>query len=156
MAAKWMVRDAVKDDIARVHELVVELAVYEKEPDAVVETVEGMKAAFADGVFKCVVAEEEEMVVGFALFYGRYSTWEGRCTYLEDLYVTQRCRGKGIGKALFLEVARRSARLNDARLQWQVLNWNQSAIDFYKSVDAILDPTWVNGKLDRTRLQRLL
>lgn len=152
----WVLRDAIEEDMGRIHELVVELAVFEKEPEAVVETVEGMTRSFKDGVFKCIVAEIGMGIVGFALFYGRYSTWEGRCTYLEDLYVTQQCRGKGIGKALFLEVAKRSARQNDARLQWQVLNWNEGAIEFYKSLDAIIDPTWVNCKLDRARLGKLL
>jgi GNAT superfamily N-acetyltransferase len=159
MDTAWTLRDATVDDMKRVHELVVELATFEREPMAVKESVEGMQDSLRDGVFRCIVAQEvgeSRTVVGFALYYGRYSTWEGRCMYLEDIYVTLNWRGKGVGRALFLEVARRSARLNCARLQWQVLNWNESAIRFYQSLDSLLDPTWVNCKLDRERLQKLI
>ncbi len=105
--------------------------------------------------FQCIVAEVDKVVVGFALSYPKYSTWEGPCVYLEDLYVTQTHRRGGLGRRLFLEVARRSAQAGCARLQWQVLDWNEPAIAFYKSLNAVIDSTWLNGKLTRDQLQQL-
>jgi GNAT superfamily N-acetyltransferase len=93
------------------------------------------------------VAEKEDVVVGFALFYTSYSTWKGNCLYLEDLLVTQSERRSGIGKLLFDQVLATAKERGAKRFEWQVLDWNEPAINFYKKYNADLDPEWINGKL---------
>jgi GNAT superfamily N-acetyltransferase len=103
-------------------------------------------------VWWAFVAETEESgnktVVGFALYYIRYSTWKGQCLYLEDLLVTESMRGKGVGKLLFDELIEEVKRKGLKRMVWQVLEWNEPAINFYKKYNANLDPEWINGILD--------
>jgi GNAT superfamily N-acetyltransferase len=94
-------------------------------------------------------------VVGIALLYTKYSTWKGRCIFLEDIIVTEKHRNKGIGKALFQRAIRYAAEQNAGRLEWQVLDWNESAIGFYKKFGALLDPTWINCKFTREQLKQL-
>jgi len=103
MEAEVQLRDATADDMKAVHKLIHELAVYEKEPDAVINTVEGLvEDGFgAEKLFDAIVAEAEDEIVGFALFYSKYSTWCGPSMYLEDFIVTEGMRGKGVGKLLF-------------------------------------------------------
>lgn len=132
------------------HALIVELAVYEREPDAVVVTpeelaVDGFGADPAYGAF--VVEDAEQGIFGMALYYEKYSTWKGRCLYLEDLVVTASQRGRGAGLALFKAVAAEAATRGCRRMEWQVLDWNEPAMEFYQSMGAELDPTWVNGRL---------
>jgi GNAT superfamily N-acetyltransferase len=143
------VRRAVKDDMRTVLELIRELARYEKAEDQVKNTVGGLVAdGFGDQpAFQCIVAEDENRIVGFALCYNSYSTWRGRCLYLEDLCVTEAYRRRGVGTLLFDEVLRMAKTQEVKRLEWQVLEWNEPAIDFYKKYKAQLDPEWTNGKL---------
>jgi GNAT superfamily N-acetyltransferase len=143
------IRTAVKSDMPVVLELIKDLAVYEKEPEAVITTVKQLEedGFGAHKVFDCVVAENESGVVGFALYYTGYSTWKGKTLYLEDFLVKKDCRGLGIGKLLFEYVVTEAKNRGVKRMDWQVLEWNKLAIDFYKRNNADLDPEWLNGRL---------
>ena len=136
-----IIRPATIDDVPAIHQLIVELAVYEKEPEAVETTAEQLEM---DGfgshpVFDALVAEVEGRVKGFALYYEGYSTWKGRTLYLEDFVVTESMRGKGLGKALFEAVVDVAKSRGVARMDWQVLDWNTPAIDFYKRYGAHIE-----------------
>lgn len=144
-------RTAVKEDCKRLLELIKELAVYEKAPDEVIVTLEHFEeSGFGKNrVWWAFVAEDEQQVVqGFALYYIRYSTWKGKCIYLEDLLVTEQMRGKGIGKLLFEAVMNETKNRGFKRMCWQVLDWNEPAINFYKKYNATLNPEWMNGIID--------
>jgi GNAT superfamily N-acetyltransferase len=145
-----MIRVGRKEDLPRVLELITELAIFEREPDAVINTVAMMERdGFGDKpMYGFYVAEVDNQIVGLSIFYYRYSTWKGPCLYLEDLIVTESMRGKGHGKELFeitLEHAKKE-KLN--HVMWQVLDWNKSAIDFYEKYGATLDGEWINCKID--------
>ena len=144
-----VIRNAVVEDMDTVHDLIRELAIYEKAENEHTNTVEQLKldGFGADKVFDCIVAEVDNKVVGFALFYTSYSTWKGRCLYLEDFLVTESMRGHGIGKLLFDEVINISKERNVARFVWQILDWNEPALNFYRKYNADLDSGWINGKL---------
>jgi len=144
-----VIRPATEDDMEAVHRLITELAIYEKAEDQVVNSVLQLKK---DGfgaikLFDCIVAESQNSVIGFALFYTSYSTWKGACLYLEDFLVTENQRGRGVGKLLFDKVYQIAKERNVGRFEWQVLDWNEPAINFYKKYNAILDPEWLNGKI---------
>jgi GNAT superfamily N-acetyltransferase len=152
------VRLANESDMMAVHALIVELAIYERAEDQVDTTVSQL---IEDGfgpnrIFELFVAEWKGKLVGMALWYTKYSTWKGKCGYLEDLVVRDSHRGKGIGRALFEAVAHECAERHFGRMEWQVLDWNDPAIGFYKKLGAQLDPEWLNGKLTRHELQRFL
>ncbi|WP_407526759.1 GNAT family N-acetyltransferase [Lacibacter sp. MH-610] len=140
------IRRAVKEDCARLLELVKELALYEKAPQEVTVTIEHFEeSGFGKNpVWWAFVAEEDGLILGFALYYIRYSTWKGQRMYLEDILVTESARGKGIGKLLMdqLIVEAKERKLNG--IVWQVLEWNEPAINFYKKYNASFDPEWVN------------
>ena len=145
----WIIRPGQSDDIPAVHALIVDLAIYERAESEVVTTVDALTA---DGfgphaIYELIVAESEGKVVGMALWYVKYSTWKGKCGFLEDLMVAESHRGQGIGKALFEEVARTSANRGYLCMEWQVLDWNEPAIGFYQRLGAELDGEWFNGKL---------
>ena len=143
------IRKGKEADIPQALQLVRELAAYEKAPDEVEVTNEEMLAwGFgADKQFDFFVAIENDLIVGLALYYFKYSTWKGKCLFLEDIIVTESKRGKGIGKLLFDRVVQVSTELKVRRMEWQVLDWNTPAIDFYKKYNATLDGEWVNCKL---------
>ena len=145
-----LIRRAIKEDCPRLLELVNELAIYEKAPDEVTVTLEHFEAAgFGnDPVWWAFVAEENGIVLGFALYYIRYSTWKGQAMYLEDILVTESARGKGIGKLLMEELIREAADKKFNRIIWQVLEWNEPAINFYKKFNANFDPEWVNCSIE--------
>ncbi len=153
----FTIRKGTPEDAAAIHRLIVELAVYERAEQEVTTTVDQLREdGFGeDAIYRLFVAEIEGEVVGMALWYEKYSTWKGRCGFLEDLVVRESHRGKGIGKALFLAVAEACAAADYGRMEWQVLDWNESAIGFYKSLGAELDPEWLNGKLTREGLDAL-
>ncbi|HWR32843.1 MAG TPA: GNAT family N-acetyltransferase [Chitinophagaceae bacterium] len=147
------IRRAVKEDCPRLLELIKELAVYEKAPDDVTVTLEHFtESGFGKNpVWWAFVAASpnpskggEEEILGFALYYVRYSTWKGQAMYLEDIIVTEKARGKGIGKLLMdrLIVEAREKKFN--RIIWQVLEWNEPAINFYKKYNAEFDGEWLN------------
>ena len=143
------VRNAFPSDMNRVLELIQELATYEKAPNEVINTVENLlRDCFGERkICDCIVAEMDKEVVGFALFFTGYSTWKGRTLYLEDILVTDACRGQGIGALLIEKVVEIAKERNVKRMDWQVLEWNEPAINFYKKYKAILDPEWLNGRL---------
>lgn len=144
------IRRAVQTDCKRLLELIQELADYEKAPQEVTVTLEHFEESGfgATPVWWAFVAEIEGKVEGFALYYIRYSTWKGQCLYLEDFLVTEKLRGKGAGKLLFDRVIEEAKEKGFKRMVWQVLEWNEPAIHFYKKYNATLDPEWVNGILD--------
>ncbi|MDT7832532.1 GNAT family N-acetyltransferase [Flavobacteriaceae bacterium S356] len=140
----YTIRLAVKEDMVDVHRLITELAVFEKEPDAVEVSVEDLKeSGFSEKpAFKVYVAENENVIVGMALFYERYSTWVGRIIHLEDLIVTKASRGTGVGKALYTTLLEYANRLGVKRVTWEVLDWNKNAVDFYESTGATILKEW--------------
>lgn len=150
------IRNGVREDLPTVMDLIHELAEYERAADQVVTSVEDLER---DGfgpnpIFEFIVAEDETGVVGFALYYTKYSTWSGPCVFLEDFIVREARRGNGIGKMLFDEVVRISKARGVRRLEWQVLDWNEPAINFYKKYNSNLDGEWLNGKLVYDQLQQ--
>lgn len=129
-------RTATAQDMDQVHGLIMELAVYEREPDAVIITpADLIQHGFVDGKFECIVAEDSETnsLVGMALYYPRYSTWKGPTLHLEDLYIKPEMRGRSIGDELFKRVAKVAAERGVGRMEWTVLEWNEPALNFYKN-----------------------
>ena len=148
------IRVTQQQDMKAVLGLITELAIYEKEPDAVIVTEEDLIThSFSEGRFDCFVAEHQDQgVIGMALYYPRYSTWKGPTLHLEDLYVKPEFRQHGVGKQLFDAVVKVAAEQNVGRMEWTVLEWNAPALNFYKKYDASLDPEWHLGTLTREQL----
>lgn len=152
------IRVGVKADLPRVLELVKELALYEKAPHEVTNTVARMEE---DGfgpnpVYGFFVAEKNGHVVGLSLYYWRYSTWKGKRLYLEDIIVTESERGSGIGKLLFDRTMQHTLDENCTGMMWQVLEWNEPAINFYKKYGTRLDDEWTNCHLESDQIKKLL
>jgi GNAT superfamily N-acetyltransferase len=148
------IRFAVKEDCERLLELINELAIYEKAPEEVTVTL----AHFVDAgfgnqrVWKAFVAERDGVILGFALYYVRYSTWKGSRLYLEDFIVTEEARGAGIGKILFERVMKEAKDNGFHGMSWQVLDWNEPAINFYKKYNANLEAGWLNASFSTEQL----
>ena len=143
-----IIREAKLGDEKQIMELIHALAVYEKAPDEVVNTSEALHHhLFNEKICEAFVAEENDLILGFALFFTNYSTWKGKCIYLEDLFVRPEHRNRGIGELLFHQVVRVAQSRGVRRMDWQVLEWNEPALAFYKKQGATLDPEWVNGRL---------
>lgn len=140
------IRKAVQEDCQRMMELVHELAVYEKAPHEVTISKDHfIESGFgANPVWWAFVAEVDGIVQGFALYYIRFSTWKGQRMYLEDFYVTEKMRGKGLGKLLFEQLFEEAKSRNFTGIAWQVLEWNETAINFYKKYNPTFDGEWVN------------
>ena len=140
------IRHAVESDCFRMMELVHELAVYEKAPEEVTVTMDHFRESGfgANPVWWAFVAEVDGRVEGLALYYIRYSTWKGQRMYLEDIIVTEKMRGHGIGKMLFDQLIVEYKAKGFTGMVWQVLDWNEPAINFYKKYGANFDAGWVN------------
>ncbi len=142
---KILIREAQKKDMNSVHKLIVELAVYEKEPDAVeidIKELANMGFSSTPPLFKCLIAEVNNTIVGAAIIYNRFSTWKGKTLHLEDLIITKTMRNNGIGSKLFDEVIRYGKKIGARRISWNVIDWNQSAIKFYESKGAEIVKGW--------------
>ncbi|HLS94640.1 MAG TPA: GNAT family N-acetyltransferase [Sphingobacterium sp.] len=143
------IRRAERTDCEAMMSLIKELAAYEKAPDAVTVSMdEFVESGFGSNpVWGAFVAERDNTIVGLSLYYIRYSTWKGRRLYLEDLVVTEKERGNGIGKQLLDRTIAWAREANYSGIMWQVLNWNEPAINFYKKYQAEFDEEWINVSL---------
>jgi GNAT superfamily N-acetyltransferase len=151
------IRVAEKKDCHRLLELIHELALYEKAPDEVTVSIEEFEeAGFGKNqVWKAFVAEENGIIQGFGLYYIRYSTWKGCRMYLEDLLVTEKKRGKGIGKLIFNRLIEEAIEKEFKGITWQVLDWNEPAINFYKKYNSDFDGGWLNASLSKDQINKL-
>ena len=149
------IRPAKAADCPSLLALINELAVYERAPEEVTVNLEHfVDAGFGENpVWKAFVAEVDNAIIGFALYYTRYSTWKGCRLYLEDFIVTEEFRGKGIGKILFEKVIEESKNGNYSGMVWQVLDWNQPAINFYNKYNAHLESGWLNAALSTDQVK---
>jgi GNAT superfamily N-acetyltransferase len=158
VSSTTMIRRARLDDVEAIHQLIIELAIYEKEPNAVIGTPEHLiKNLFSDSpkVF-CEVVEINNEIVGIAIWFNNYSTWEGEHgIYLEDLYIKPEHRGAGWGKALLKHLAQECVKNGWTRFQWWVLDWNEPSIEFYKSLGSIPMDEWTVYRLSGASLQEL-
>ena len=153
-----IIRNAVALDMPRVLELIIELAVFEKDPDAVVISAETLieEGTGDNALFTCFVAEVDGIIEGIALTYFVFSTWHGRTLHLEDLIVTQRMRGKGIGMALYSKVMEFGKEQEVKQVKWIVLNWNTPAIDFYEKTGATMHKDWFVVSMNSRQLKTFL
>lgn len=149
------IRTAKAIDCPRILELINELAVYERAPEEVTVTLDHfIEAGFGENpVWKAFVAEVDGKIIGFALYYTRYSTWKGSRIYLEDFFVTEAFRGQGIGKFLFEKVIDEAKNGNFNGMVWQVLDWNEPAINFYNKYHACLESGWLNAALSTDQVK---
>jgi GNAT superfamily N-acetyltransferase len=153
-----MIRKATEKDMPFVLELIQELATFEKEPDAVVVTVADLvRDGFSEHpLFHCYVAEKENTIIGMALFYYRYSTWKGKTIHLEDLIVKADQRGSGTGFALYKEIIKQGKKDKVRRIEWNVLDWNTPAINFYEKSGAKVLDDWRVVQMDESGIERFL
>jgi len=155
-----IIRKGISSDMPSVLALIKELAIFEKEPDAVEVTVEDLiRDGFSENpLFHCFVAEEDQgnfskQIIGIALFYYRYSTWKGKTIHLEDLIVRQDKRGTGAGMALYSEIIRQGKSDKVRRIEWAVLDWNSPAINFYKKTGAKVLTDWHLVQMDEQGME---
>ena len=142
---KIIIRNAAKTDMHQVHNLIVELAIFEKEPNEVEiddKDLEKMGFEYENPLFHCFVAEAENKIVGAAIIYNRFSTWKGKTLHLEDLIVTKKMRGQGIGSKLFDKVILYGKESGAERISWNVIDWNRNAIEFYENRGAKIVDGW--------------
>ncbi len=153
----YSIRKAVKADAADILRLVKELATYEKAPDAVEVTLEEVEAdGFGpNAIYSTFVAEAEGIIVGMALYYIKYSTWKGKAIYLDDIIVNDKYRRYGIGGKLFEEVVKVAKEMGVRKIDWQVLDWNEPAIQFYKKYNTVFTNEWVNCTLYQKELKNI-
>ncbi len=163
-----IIRKATKEDMPQVLELIRELATFEKEPDAVVVTVEDLiRDGFSENpLFHCFVAEVDtdidtknqyfKQIIGIAFYYYRYSTWKGKTIHLEDLIVKENKRGLGAGYALYSEIIKQGKKDNVRRIEWNVLDWNTPAIEFYEKTGAKVLDDWRVAQMDENGITNFL
>jgi len=147
---KINIRRATKEDIGLVRDLVMELAIFEKAPEEVTSSLaDYVQEGFSDNpLFSANLIYMNDELAGFSLWYYRFSTWKGRRFYLEDLYIKEAYRGKGLGRKLINEAIEEAKRMKCTGMMWQVLDWNQPAIDFYNTLGVKMDAGWLNVHLD--------
>ena len=155
---KYVIRDARPEDMPRVLELIKELAHFEKEEEAVeVSSEELVRDGFGENeLFHCFVAEVDNEIEGMALVYPRYSTWKGPAMHLEDLIITEKVRGNGLGTALLDSVIKYGHELGVKRISWEVLDWNEPAINFYERKGAKVLRDWDVVQLDEAGIEQYL
>ncbi len=135
------------NDLDAIYDLVVDLAIYEREPSAVTATREDYRRDFEAGIFHTLIIQLDDDIIGMALYYHTYSTWKGRMLFLEDFIIKEAYRRKGLGGQLFTAFLEEAKRLDCVLTKWQVLDWNKPAIQFYEKVGAELEKNWWNGKI---------
>jgi GNAT superfamily N-acetyltransferase len=147
---KINIRRATKEDIGLVRDLVMELAIFEKAPEEVTSSIaDYIQEGFSDNpLFTANLIYLNDELAGFSLWYYRFSTWKGRRFYLEDLYIKEAFRGRGLGRKLINEAIEEAKRMKCTGMMWQVLDWNQPAIDFYNTLGVKMDAGWLNVHLD--------
>ena len=155
---KISLRKAVKADVPEILNLIRELALYERAPEEVTITEEDLErdGFGANPIFEVLLAYDHEQLLGMAFYYYSYSTWKGKCLYLEDIIVKEQFRGNKVGKTLFEAVIKKAKEVNAKRMHWQVLDWNEPAINFYQKYSAVLDSTWINGKLTESQIKEFV
>ncbi|HLP64301.1 GNAT family N-acetyltransferase [Flavobacterium sp.] len=153
-----IIRKGTPNDMPAVLDLIKELAIFEKEPDAVVVTVDDLiRDGFGENpLFHTFVAETNGSIIGIALYYYRYSTWKGKTIHLEDLIVKENQRGTGAGFALYSEIIAQGKRDNVRRIEWNVLDWNTPAIEFYKKTGAKILDDWRVAQMDEEGINEFL
>lgn len=153
-----ILRKATPNDMHEVHQLITELAIFEKEPEAVATSPEELlRDGFSENpLFEALVAEVDGQILGMALYYPRYSTWKGKTLHLEDLIVSAAHRGKGIGMALYQAFLQEAAKQNVRRAEWVVLDWNQNAIDFYEKSGAVVLNDWKTVQMTNEQIKAFL
>ena len=153
-----IIRKGTPSDMPSVLELIKELAVFEKEPEAVVVTVNDLvNDGFSQQpLFHCFVAEVDSEIIGIALYYYRYSTWKGKTIHLEDLIVKESKRGTGAGFALYSQIIRQGKKDKVRRIEWAVLEWNTPAIEFYKKTGANIMNDWRVAQMDEYGIDEFL
>lgn len=152
-----IIREGKTEDLPSVLNLVKELAQYEKAPDEVTVTLTEMEEEGfgVNPLYKFFVAELNKEIIGIALYYYKYSTWKGRCIFLEDIIVTEKWRGNAIGMKLFNEITKVAYNQKVKRIEWQVLNWNEPAINFYNKMPVLMDNEWINCKMTDIELKQI-
>ncbi|SEG56828.1 L-amino acid N-acyltransferase YncA [Halpernia humi] len=155
---KFIIRKATKNDAELIYNLIVKLAIYEKMENEVVTSIEELSEnIFENNFAEVVIGEENGNAIGFALYFFNFSTFLGKPgLYLEDLFVEEDCRGKGYGKKLLLHLVKIAKEKNCGRMEWSVLNWNEPAIKFYKSLGALPMTEWSVYRLDKKSLEILV
>ena len=148
------IRKGIKTDLPGVFRLINELALFEKAPEAVTNTIAMMENdGFGENpIFEFHIAEVDSEIVGMALYFVKYSTWKGRGLYLDDLIVTEKMRGKGIGQKLFDAFMSEAKKIDAKQVHWQVLDWNTPAVDFYKKLGAKIEAEWWDCKINEKEI----
>ena len=142
-----IIRPATEADLPAIHALVYELAIYEKEPEAMETTPAEYLEDFRNGLFEATVAEVDGQIAGMTLYYMAYSTWRGKMLYLDDFVVNEHYRRHGIGQMLFDAFVEEGRQRGCRLVKWQVLDWNEPALNFYRKNNAIIETNWWNGKI---------
>ena len=149
-----LIRIGTINDLPQVLNLIKDLAAFENEPYEVEVTIAEMQnwGFGKDKIFDFFVIEIDNKIIGLALYYFKYSTWKGKCLFLEDIIVKENVRNKGYGKKLFNAVVEVAKNTGVKRMEWQVLDWNKNAIEFYNKYQANLDSKWLNCKLNYSQI----
>jgi GNAT superfamily N-acetyltransferase len=143
----YKIVQAQVDDLSDILSLVQDLAIYEKEPDAITTDLNEYKKCFEEGIFEAILAKKEENTIGMALYYTTFSTWKGCMIYLEDFIVKEPFRQSGVGAMIFDRLLTISKEKDAKLVKWQVLDWNTPAVKFYEKNGAVIEKNWWNGKI---------